>query len=48
LLQRKASDALELEVVDTWQADAVAIPAPSPAARASWSAWRWRWRFLTW
>jgi hypothetical protein len=48
LLQRKASEALELEVVDTWQADAGAIPAPSPAAKASSSAWRWPWRCPIW
>lgn len=35
LLQRKVSDALELEVVDTGRRTRCAIPVPSPAAKAS-------------
>ncbi len=48
LLQRKASEALELEVVDTGRPTPCATPAPSPAAKVSSSAWRWPWRCQTW
>lgn len=47
LLQRKASEALELEVVDTGRPTPCATPAPSPAAKVSSSAWRWPWRCQT-
>lgn len=48
LLQRKASDALELEVVDTGQADAVRDTRTLSGGEASSSALRWRWRFRIW
>lgn len=40
--------ALELEVVDTWQADAVRDTRTLSGGEASSSVWRWRWRFPTW
>jgi exonuclease SbcC len=47
-LQRKASDALELEVVDTWQADAVRDTRTLSGGESFLSAWRWRWRCPIW
>lgn len=48
LLQRKASEALEVEVVDTGRLMRYAIPVPFPAAKVSSSVWRWHWRFQIW
>lgn len=48
LLQRKASEALEVEVVDTGRQMRYAIPVPFPAAKVSSLVWRWRWRFRIW
>ncbi len=48
LLQRKASDALELEVVDTRQADAVRDTRTLSGGESFWSARRWRWRYQIW
>lgn len=48
LLQRKASEALEVEVVDTWQADAVRDTRTLSGGEVSSLVWRWRWRFRIW
>ena len=47
-LQRRVSDELELEVVDTGRPMPRATRVRCPAARASSSASRWRWRCPIW
>lgn len=48
LLQRKASEALEVELLIPGRLMRYAIPVPFPAAKVSSSVWRWHWRFQIW
>ena len=48
-LCRKADSELELQVLDSWQADAVRVTLkPCPAVKVFWSVWHLLWRCRIW